>query len=190
LGLVPLGQSCKHSPLPVNATEGLCPRCVFEQLKQKPGASDQTFAATVASAAPESGVRPGGRNQHPERFGDYELLEEIARGGMGVIYKAPQISLNRTVAVKMILAGEFAGKQVTRRFQGEAAAAVLQHPNIVAVHEVGVQQGRHFFPMDYVQGQNLAQLVGNRPLPSEAAARYLKIIVTQQRESLAAAALL
>jgi WD40 repeat protein len=130
-----------------------------------PGADGESAAASQIA------------NPKPQILGDYELLEEIARGGMGVVYKARQISLNRTVAVKMILAGEFAGNQVTRRFQGEAAAAaVLQHPNIVAVHEVGVHRGHHFFSMDYVQGQNLAQLVGSRPLPPLAATRYVKII--------------
>jgi len=110
-------------------------------------------------------------------FGDYELLEEIARGGMGVVYKARQKSLGRLVAVKLILAGQFAGKQIAQRFKSEAiAAAVLQHPNIVAVHEVGVHNGQHFFSMDYVEGQNLADLVGQRPLRPREAARYVKLI--------------
>src|SRR5881296_3332984 len=96
---------------------------------------------------------------------------------MGVVYKARQKSLDRIVAVKRILAGQFAGKQMTQRFRGEAAAAgTLQHPNIVAIHEVGVHEGQHFFSMDYVEGQNLAQLVGNRPLPAAKAARYVKLI--------------
>jgi len=111
------------------------------------------------------------------QFGDYELVEEIAHGGMGVVYKARQKSLDRIVAVKMILAGQFATKQFVQRFRAEAAAAaVLQHANIVAIHEVGVYAGQHFFSMDYVEGQNLAQLVGTRPLPPREAARYLKLI--------------
>ena len=76
-----------------------------------------------------------------------------------------------------MLAGPFAGQEFIQRFQSEAsAAAKLQHPNIVSVHEVGVQEGQHFFSMDYVEGENLAQFVGNRPLPAPRAAEYLRCI--------------
>jgi WD40 repeat protein len=119
-------------------------------------------------------------DQTPVRhFGDYELLEEIARGGMGVVYRAKQLSLGRIVALKMISAGPFASKQIIQRFRGEvSAAALLQHPNIVAIHDVGVHDGLHYFSMDYVEGQNLSQLVGARPLPPEKAARYVKLVAT------------
>jgi WD40 repeat protein len=96
---------------------------------------------------------------------------------MGVVYRARQTSLERIVALKMILAGPFASKQIIQRFRGEVTtAALLQHPNIVAIHEVGIHDGRHYFSMDYVEGQNLSQLVGTRPLSPAKAARYVKLV--------------
>src|SRR5207247_5412277 len=110
-------------------------------------------------------------------FGDYELLEEIALGGMCIVYRARQVSLDRIVAVKMLLAGASAGKDFIQRFRTEAAAAAsLQHVNIVAIHEVGFAAGQHFFAMDYVEGLTLAQLVAKGPLPARQAAAYLKAI--------------
>jgi outer membrane protein assembly factor BamB len=140
-------------------------------------------AGQLGVPSPEAPTLAGERPAPPaplgtvRYFGDYELLEEIARGGMGVVYKARQVSLNRVVAVKMILAGQLAGESDVRRFRAEAqTAAGLQHPHIVAIHEVGEHQGQHYFSMDFVEGQSLADRIAGGPLPPMQAARYVETV--------------
>jgi WD40 repeat protein/serine/threonine protein kinase len=111
------------------------------------------------------------------RFGEYQLLEEIGRGGMGIVYRARQLRLNRLVAVKMIPFGSLAGEQFIRRFRTEAeAVAQLQHPNIIGIHEVGEWNGQQFFSMDYIAGGTLDDLLRPGPLPPGRAAEYLQTI--------------
>lgn len=109
-------------------------------------------------------------------FGDYELLEEIGRGGMGVVYRARQRSLDRDVAIKFIAAG-IADSFNVARFLGEArAAARLLHPNIVPVHEVGSIDGVHYFSMPLIKGRTLASLLDDGTLaPAAAIALMLKL---------------
>ncbi len=113
----------------------------------------------------------------PEKIrylGDYELLQEIARGGMGIVYKAKQVSLNRIVAIKLILLAEYTTKENIARFRREAqAAANLKHPNIVAVHEIGLHEGNNYISMDYIEGESLADRLDDGPLSAEDATNIL-----------------
>ncbi len=107
----------------------------------------------------------------PTRIGGYEILSEIARGGMGIVYKARQPGLDRLVALKVIVAGEHASIETIERFQREArAAARLEHPNVVQVFDVGQDGPCHFFTMQFVEGASVAALAKERRLSHRQAA--------------------
>ena len=145
-----------------DAPQRLCPACllkaVFPSESIREAAATGFFDSSPATVPTDAGTRL-------KYFGDYELLEEIARGGMGVVWKARQSTLNRDVALKMIRTGVLASPDEIARFLREAeAAANLQHPNIVAIHEVGEHGGQHYFSMDLVAGRDLGTIVKDGPL--------------------------
>jgi WD40 repeat protein/tRNA A-37 threonylcarbamoyl transferase component Bud32 len=162
------------TPLLASAQRGVCPRCALRAtlaLADDGDAWDSLdglLAETARLADPAAPAR---------RLGDYELLDELGRGGMGVIFKARQRSLDRLVALKLIRSGSLARPADIARFRTEAAAAGrLHHPGIVGIHEVGEQAGRHFYSMEFVPGESLAQALRPGPLAPAAAARLLKTV--------------
>jgi len=135
--------------------------------------------STGTDAPPRSGsgglssLLPGG-TALPAAFGDYVLLEEIGRGGMGVVYRATQNSLGRTVAIKMLLRQDLASPADLARFRSEAeAAARLDHPGIVSIFEVGECDGHPFYSMQFIEGTTLAKRLLRGPLPAREAAELL-----------------
>jgi WD40 repeat protein len=182
---------CKTT-LPVNAPEGFCPVCEFRRALAAPpdtGGSrrEQAHAEKSETRNPKSEIgqsllASAATSQLPEAdaptlsdlkkiryFGDYELLEEIARGGMGAVFKARQVSLKRLVALKLISAGVLASHDMVKRFKAEAeAAAGLDHPNIVPIYEIGEHDGQHFFSMKLIDGPNLREALSARSSQREA----------------------
>jgi tRNA A-37 threonylcarbamoyl transferase component Bud32 len=111
----------------------------------------------------------------PRMFGKYQLVEQLGRGGMGIVFKARESRPERTVAIKMILRGSLASPADVARFRAEAqsAARLEGHPNIVAVHEVGDCEGQPYFSMKYVEGTTLGRMIAQGPLPVREAARFV-----------------
>lgn len=151
--------------LPPGMEEWECPR---------QGQGNGTDAHSCETVAWSPDTRPPGL---PRQFGDYELLEEVGVGGMGLVYRARQITLNRTVALKMIRPGQRTSERLPERFRTEAeAAARLQHPSIVQVFDVGEVDGQAYYSMQLVEGRTLAELLSDGPLSPRKAAEHLLVI--------------
>jgi serine/threonine-protein kinase len=138
-----------------------------------------TQVATSPSAEFEAVDEPSYTMELPCQLGDYELLEELGRGGMGVVYRAHQKSLSREVAVKLVLRGKLASETERRRFRAEAeAAASLDHPGIVPVYEVAEVDGQLFFSMQHISGQTLSQRLAAGPMPARETAELMSKVAT------------
>jgi eukaryotic-like serine/threonine-protein kinase len=136
----------------------------------RPPYLNDRLPSDIANVSPDN-------TQHvlPCRFGDYVLQKILGRGGMGVVYLAEQVQLERRVAIKMIRSGCFAGEEEIQRFYAEArSAARLDHPNIVAVYQCGEIDGHHYFSMDFVPGTDLARRISQGPMEARDAARCVR----------------
>ncbi len=144
-----------------------------EAITLPPGPPVESETATLPPTPASPGRPPG----EAITIAGYEILGELGRGGMGVVYKARHVKLGRLVALKMILVAEHAGPAERARFQTEAeAVARLQHPNIVQIYEVGEQDGRPFFSLEFCAGGSLEKKLGGVPLPPKEAARLAETL--------------
>jgi eukaryotic-like serine/threonine-protein kinase len=143
-----------------------------------PGDVYATLAREIPAGATVSSLPPSGTpiaGLPFDRVGEYDILDKIGHGGMGLVLKARHRRLKRTVALKLIKVGQLAEEQEVARFLVEArAAAHLKHPNIVAVYDVGEHAGSPFFTMEYVEGQSLHKLISERPLQPQRAATIIR----------------
>ncbi|MES2596733.1 MAG: WD40 repeat domain-containing serine/threonine protein kinase [Verrucomicrobiota bacterium] len=198
----PTATPCPTCGAPVKP-RAACPRCLLAaglgQMTPRPSGQKPSESPTRILLSPPDLLKTSIALSHisgtlsttlggrvPEKFGDYELIEEIAHGGMGVVYLARQLSLERFVALKFLLDGRFSSEELRERFRREAkAAAGLRHPNIVTVHHVGSVPSEHedgglseqpYYSMDFIEGRSLAEVLRNGPLAPLKAASYCRTV--------------
>jgi WD40 repeat protein/tRNA A-37 threonylcarbamoyl transferase component Bud32 len=171
------GECSDDQAAAIRAHLGDCPRC--RQWIDEARANEILLESVriLANKDRTGTTPPGGLDPGLQIIENYDILEEIGRGGMGVVYKARQAGTKRTVALKVMLEGPLASESARRRFEREIElAASLSHPNIVTIHDSGVSRGRYYFAMDYIEGQRLDRYVKARDLPVEPRLRLMQKI--------------